>query len=140
MTAIFIVLLITLAIYSAFGMLFYESYAPPFLAVAIVCLFLALKQVLAEVRALYELLHMELDDIKEKLSSESTEETDKAEEPKSSDETNLRIKLKLRRLAFAFVGADFLFIGFRLYRCPFSALSSRLLELSGRYSHMQDRF
>ncbi len=88
MTAIFIVLLITLAIYSAFGMLFYESYAPPFLAVAIVCLFLALKQVLAEVRALYELLHMELDDIKEKLSSESTEETDKAEEPKSSDETN----------------------------------------------------
>lgn len=88
MTAIFIVLLITLAIYSAFGMLFYDSYAPPFLAVAIVCLFLALKQVLAEVRALYELLHMELDDIKEKLSSESTEETDKAEEPKSSDETN----------------------------------------------------
>lgn len=88
MTAIFIVLLITLAIYSAFGMLFYDSYAPPFLAVAIVCLFLALKQVLAEVRALYELLHMELDDIKEKLSSESTEESDKAEEPKSSDETN----------------------------------------------------
>lgn len=88
MTAIFIVLLITLAIYSAFGMLFYESYAPPFLAVAIICLFLALKQVLAEVRALYELLHMELDDIKEKLSSESTEESDKEEEPKSSDETN----------------------------------------------------
>ena len=88
MTAIFIVLLITLAVYSAFGMIFYESYAPPFLAVAIICLFLALKQVLAEVRALYELLHMELDDIKEKLSSESTEELDKAEEPKSSDETN----------------------------------------------------
>lgn len=88
MTAIFIVLLITLAIYSAFGMVFYGSYAPPFLAVAILCLFLALKQVLAEVRALYELLHMELDDIKEKLSSDSTEESDKAEEPKSSDETN----------------------------------------------------
>ena len=88
MTAIFIVLLITLAVYSAFGMIFYESYAPPFLAVAIICLFLALKQVLADVRALYELLHMELDDIKEKLSSESTEESDKAEEPKSSDETN----------------------------------------------------
>lgn len=87
MTAIFIVLLITLAVYSAFGMLFYESYAPPFLAVAILCLFLALKQVLAEVRALYELLHMELDDIKEKLSPDSTEESDKAEEPKSSDET-----------------------------------------------------
>lgn len=88
MTAIFIVLLITLAIYSAFGMVFYGSYAPPFLAVAILCLFLALKQVLAEVRALYELLHMELEDIKEKLSSESTEKSDKAEEPKSSDETN----------------------------------------------------
>lgn len=88
MTAIFIVLLITLAIYSAFGMLFYDSYAPPFLAVAIVCLFLALKQVLAEVRALYELLHIELDDIKEKLFPDGTEETDKAEEPKSSDETN----------------------------------------------------
>ena len=88
MTAIFIVLLITLAIYSAFGMLFYDSYAPPFLAVAIICLFLALKQVLAEVRALYELLHMELDDIKEKLSPDSTEESDKAEESKSSDETN----------------------------------------------------
>lgn len=88
MTAIFIVLLITLAIYSAFGMVFYGSYAPPFLAVAILCLFLALKQVLAEVRALYELLHMELDDIKEKLSSESTEKSDKEEEPKSSDETN----------------------------------------------------
>ena len=87
MTAIFIVLLITLAVYSAFGMLFYESYAPPFLAVAILCLFLALKQVLAEVRALYELLHMELDDIKEKLSPDSTEKSDKAEEPKSSDET-----------------------------------------------------
>lgn len=88
MTAIFIVLLITLILYSAFGMVFYGSYAPPFLAVAILCLFLALKQVLAEVRALYELLHMELDDIKEKLSHDSTEESDKAEEPKSSDETN----------------------------------------------------
>ena len=88
MTAIFIVLLITLAVYSAFGMLFYESYAPPFLAVAIICLFLALKQVLAEVRALYELLHMEIEELKEKLSPDSTEESDKAEEPKSSDETN----------------------------------------------------
>lgn len=88
MTAIFIVLLITLAVYSAFGMVFYDSYAPPFLAVAIVCLFLALKQVLAEVRALYELLHMEIEELKEKLSPDSTENKDKAEEPKSSDETN----------------------------------------------------
>lgn len=100
MTAIFIVLLITLAVYSAFGMIFYESYAPPFLAVAIICLFLALKQVLAEVRALYELLHMELDDIKEKLSpdgteeteetdgTDNTEETEEAAETKETDETN----------------------------------------------------
>lgn len=87
MTAIFIVLLITLAIYSAFGMLFYDSYAPPFLAVAIVCLFLALKQVLAEVRALYELLHMELDDIKEKLSPDSTEETEETSGTDNTEET-----------------------------------------------------
>lgn len=97
MTAIFIVLLITLAVYSAFGMVFYESYAPPFLAVAIVCLFLALKQVLAEVRALYELLHMEIEELKEKLSPDSTEETggtdnteetEEATEIKEPDETN----------------------------------------------------
>lgn len=100
MTAIFIVLLITLAVYSAFGMIFYESYAPPFLAVAIVCLFLALKQVLAEVRALYELLHMEIEELKEKLSPDSTEstgktdgtdnteETEEATETKEPDETN----------------------------------------------------
>lgn len=100
MTAIFIVLLITLAVYSAFGMIFYESYAPPFLAVAIICLFLALKQVLAEVRALYELLHMEIEELKEKLSPDSTEETketdgtdnteetEEATETKEPDETN----------------------------------------------------
>lgn len=71
-------------------MIFTEVFTlvPIFLSIAIVCLFLALKQVLAEVCALYELLHMELDDIKEKLLSESTKESDKAEEPKSSDETN----------------------------------------------------
>lgn len=100
MTAIFIVLLITLAVYSAFGMVFYGSYAPPFLAVAILCLFLALKQVLAEVRALYELLHMEIEELKEKLSPDSTEETEEtdgtdnieeteeATEAKEPDETN----------------------------------------------------
>lgn len=97
MTAIFIVLLITLAVYSAFGMIFYESYAPPFLAVAIICLFLALKQVLAEVRALYELLHMEIEELKEKLSpdgteetgrTDNTEETEEATETEEPDETN----------------------------------------------------
>lgn len=90
MTTFLVIAIISLIIYTVFGMIFTEVFtlAPIFLSIAIVCLFFALKQVLAEVRALYELLHMELDDIKEKLSSESTEESDKAEEPKSFDETN----------------------------------------------------
>lgn len=74
MTAIFIVLLITLAIYSAFGMLFYDSYAPPFLAVALICLFVALKKTWTEMHAVHELLKKKNDKDKE--------------EPKSSDETN----------------------------------------------------
>lgn len=90
MSSILFVLVLALTFYTFFGILFADVFtlAPIFLSIAIICLFLALKQVLAEVRALYELLHMELDDIKEKLSSESTEESDKEEEPKSSDETN----------------------------------------------------
>lgn len=90
MTTFLIIAVISLIIYTVFGMIFTEVFtlAPIFLSIAIICLFLALKQVLAEVRALYELLHMELDDIKEKLSPDSTEESDKEEEPKSSDETN----------------------------------------------------
>lgn len=90
MTTFLVVAVISLIIYTIFGMLFTDVFtlAPIFLSIAIICLFLALKQVLVEVRALYELLHMELDDIKEKLSPDSTEESDKEEEPKSSDETN----------------------------------------------------
>lgn len=90
MTTFLVIAVISLIIYTIFGMIFTEVFtlAPIFLSIAIICLFLALKQVLAEVRTLYELLHMELDDIKEKLSPDGTEETDKAEEPKSSDETN----------------------------------------------------
>ena len=90
MTTFLVIAVISLIIYTIFGMIFTEVFtlAPIFLSIAIICLFLALKQVLAEVRALYELLHMELDDIKEKLSPDGTEETDKTEEPKSSDETN----------------------------------------------------
>ncbi len=88
MTATFFIFLLALAFYSVFGMLFYESYAPPFLAVALICLFLALKQVLAEVRALYELLHMELDDIKEKLSPDGTEETKETDESDDTEETD----------------------------------------------------
>ena len=90
MKTFLVIAVISLIIYTIFGMIFTEVFtlAPIFLSIAIICLFLALKQVLAEVRALYELLHMELDDIKEKLSPDGTEETDKAEEPKSSDETN----------------------------------------------------
>lgn len=90
MTTFLVIAIISLIIYTVFGMIFTEVFtlAPIFLSIAIICLFLALKQVLAEVRALYELLHMEIEELKEKLSPDGTEETDKAEEPKSSDETN----------------------------------------------------
>ncbi len=90
MTTFLVIAIISLIIYTIFGMIFTEVFtlAPIFLSIAIICLFLALKQVLAEVRALYELLHMEIEELKEKLSPDSTEESDKAEEPKSSDETN----------------------------------------------------
>lgn len=102
MTTFLVIAIISLIIYTIFGMLFTDVFtlAPIFLSIAILCLFLALKQVLAEVRALYELLHMELDDIKEKLSPDSTEETDgtvnteeteeadEATEAKEPDETN----------------------------------------------------
>ena len=75
MTAIFIVLLITLAIYSAFGMVFYGSYAPPFLAVALICLFVALKKTWAEMHTVHELLKKENDKDKEETDSESTDES-----------------------------------------------------------------
>ncbi len=90
MTTFLVIAIISLIIYTIFGMIFTEVFtlAPIFLSIAIICLFLALKQVLAEVRALYELLHMELDDIKEKLSPDSTEETEEATETKEPDETN----------------------------------------------------
>lgn len=102
MTTFLVIAVISLIIYTIFGMIFTEVFtlAPIFLSIAIICLFLALKQVLAEVRALYELLHMELDDIKEKLSpdstekseetdgTENTEETEEATETEEPDETN----------------------------------------------------
>lgn len=90
MTTFLVIAIISLIIYTVFGMIFTEVFtlAPIFLSIAIICLFLALKQVLAEVRALYELLHMELDDIKEKLSPDNTEETEEATEVKEPDETN----------------------------------------------------
>lgn len=89
MTTFLVIAIISLIIYTVFGMIFTEVFtlAPIFLSIAIICLFLALKQVLAEVRALYELLHMELDDIKEKLSPDSTDGTDNTEETEESTET-----------------------------------------------------
>lgn len=101
MTTFLVIAIISLIIYTIFGMIFTDVFtlAPIFLSIALICLFLALKQVLAEVRALYELLHMELDDIKEKLSpdgteetketdgTDNTEETDEATETKEPDET-----------------------------------------------------
>lgn len=102
MTTFLVIAIISLIIYTIFGMLFTDVFtlAPIFLSIAIICLFLALKQVLAEVRALYELLHMEIEELKEKLSPDSTEETketdgtdnteetEEATETKEPDETN----------------------------------------------------
>lgn len=90
MSAILFVLVLALAFYTFFGILFADvfSLAPIFLSIALICLFLALKQVLAEVRALYELLHMELDDIKEKLSPDGTEETKETDESDGTEETD----------------------------------------------------
>lgn len=127
MSSILFVLLLTLVLYSALGMVFYGSYAPPFLAVAILCLFFALKKIWTDQHAAYDLLKKELDELKAKLPSDDTEETDgtdrtdnteeteEATETEEPDETK-RIKQKLRRLAFAFVGADF-------FVCQFLTLS-----------------
>lgn len=92
MTTFLVIAIISLIIYTIFGMIFTEVFtlAPIFLSIAIICLFLALKQVLAEVRALYELLHMEIEELKEKLFPDSTEETgetDNTEEMEEATET-----------------------------------------------------
>lgn len=86
MTAIFLILLLVLFFYAMFGMLFYDSYAPPFLAVALLCLFFALKKIWTDQHAAYDLLKKELDELKAKLPPDDTEETDESEETDQTDE------------------------------------------------------
>ena len=87
MTAIFLILLLVLFFYAMFGMLFYDSYAPPFLAVAILCLFFALKKIWTDQHAAYDLLKKELDELKAKLPSDDTEETDGTDRTDNTEET-----------------------------------------------------
>lgn len=86
MTATFFILLLALACYSFFGMLFYGSYAPPFLAVALICLFVALKKTWTDQHAAYDLLKKELDELKAKLPPDDTEKTDESDETEETDE------------------------------------------------------
>ena len=86
MTAIFLILLLVLFFYAMFGMLFYGSYAPPFLAVAILCLFFALKKIWTDQHAAYDLLKKELDELKAKLPPDETDETDESDETEETDE------------------------------------------------------
>ena len=79
MTAIFLILLLILFFYAMFGMICYDSYAPPFLAVAVLCLFFALKKIWTDQHAAYDLLKKELDEIKAKFPPDDTEETDDTE-------------------------------------------------------------
>jgi len=80
MSAILLILLLVLAFYTIFGMLFYDSYAPPFLAVAIICLFAALKKIWSEVHAVRELLDPNKDEDDENSDFEETDEVEKSEE------------------------------------------------------------
>ena len=86
MTAIFLILLLVLFFYAMFGMLFYDSYAPPFLAVALICLFVALKKIWTDQHAAYDLLKEELDELKAKLPPDETDETDESDETEETDE------------------------------------------------------
>ena len=88
MTATFFIFLLALAFYSVFGMLFYDSYAPPFLAVALICLFVALKKTWTDQHAAYDLLKKELDELKAKLPPDDTEETDETDESDETEETD----------------------------------------------------
>ena len=86
MTILFLFFLIILFFYSIFGMAYYESYAPPFLAVALICLFIVMKKIWTELQAVHELLEKESneDEEEEDLGSEITDESEETKEP---DET-----------------------------------------------------
>ncbi len=80
MTATFFIFLLALAFYSVFGMLFYDSYAPPFLAVALICLFVALKKIWSEVHAVRELLEPNKEEDDENSDFEETDKTDESDD------------------------------------------------------------
>lgn len=88
MAAIFLILLLVLFFYAMFGMIFYDSYAPPFLAVAVLCLFFALKKIWTDQHAAYDLLKKELDELKAKLPPDDTDEKDESDESDETEETD----------------------------------------------------
>lgn len=90
MSSILFVLVLALAFYTFFGILFADvfSLAPIFLAIAILCLFFALKKIWTDQYASYDLIKKELDELKAKLPPDDTDEADEATEAKEPDETN----------------------------------------------------
>lgn len=89
MSSILFVLVLALAFYTFFGILFADvfSLAPIFLAIALICLFFALKKIWTDQHAAYDLLKKELDEIKAKLPSDDTDESDETEETDEATET-----------------------------------------------------
>lgn len=90
MTTFLVIAIISLIIYTFFGILFADvfSLAPLFLAIAILCLFFALKKIWTDQHASYDLIKKELDELKAKLPPDDTDEADEATETKEPDETN----------------------------------------------------
>lgn len=90
MSSILFVLVLALAFYTFFGILFADvfSLAPIFLAIAILCLFFALKKIWTDQHASYDLIKKELDELKAKLPPDDTDEADEATEAKEPNETN----------------------------------------------------
>ncbi len=82
MSAILFVLVLALAFYTFFGILFADvfSLAPIFLAIAILCLFFALKKIWLDQRTSYELLQKEIDELKAKLVPDGTEKSEETDE------------------------------------------------------------
>lgn len=88
MSSILFVLVLALAFYTFFGILFADvfSLAPIFLAIALICLFFALKKIWTDQHAAYDLLKKELDELKAKLPSDDTDEADESDETEETDE------------------------------------------------------
>lgn len=88
MSSILFVLVLALAFYTFFGILFADvfSLAPIFLAIALICLFFALKKIWTDQHAAYDLLKKELDELKAKLPPDDTDESDESDESDDTDE------------------------------------------------------